>query len=207
MSLDDIIKIDNIRLPKNGGGGGNRGNNFRNNNRRTDFRGGDGFQGNFNRNRQFNNRTGFRGLYTHHAKRLQNNGPRRFEGGFGAGFGGGLSAHARLGSNDRNTITGRFHHILHISNLSATVSSEDLEELFSSFGPVVRSAVHYDQYGTCIGTAEITFEQREEAAEAMQKLNNVPLDGKAVFIYSISIRLRYLFFRQAHEDQIDWPRG
>lgn len=183
MSLDDIIKIDNIRLPKNNRGG-NKNNNFRQyNNRRNDFRGGDRFQANINRNRPSNNRTGFRGLYTHHAKRLQNNRPRRFEGGLGKGLGAnsggsGLSAHARLGSNDRNSFTGRLHYTLHISDLSATVSSADLEELFSSFGSVIRSAVHYDQYGTCIGTAEITFERREEAVEAMRKLNEVPLDGK-----------------------------
>lgn len=66
---------------------------------------------------------------------------------------------------------------LHVSNLASTVTTEDVEELFSTFGSVLRSFVHYDQDGNSLHTAEVVFEQRDDAFEARNKLNNVPLDG------------------------------
>ncbi|KAJ6221744.1 hypothetical protein RDWZM_000289 [Blomia tropicalis] len=74
---------------------------------------------------------------------------------------------------------------LRISNLASTVTNEDIEELFSSFGQVIRSTIHFDQYGTSLGSGDIIFDFRSDAIQAQEKLNNVPLDGKPLRIVLI----------------------
>lgn len=89
-----------------------------------------------------------------------------------------------MNRNQWNGAPRNFHYqpaLLHISNLAPNVTSEDLNELFSTFGNLNRSFVHYDQFGKSIGTADVEFERRNEAIQARNKLNNVPLDGKYYF--------------------------
>ena len=163
MSLDEIIKMDGIKGARRNFGNnrnnfGNNRNNFGNN--RNNF-GNRGRQ--MNRRNMFNNRRQF-GSSGNFSKRLNGVQNRPMN-----------SRDFRLQPSDsfRNRSAK-----LHISNLATTVNSDDIEELFSTFGTLIRAFVHYDQHGNSLETAEVVFEQRDDAVDARNKLNSVPLDGK-----------------------------
>lgn len=67
---------------------------------------------------------------------------------------------------------------LYISNLDFGVTNEDIKELFTEFGRVRRYGVNFAQGGQSLGTAEVQYENRNSAMRAIQKYNNVPLDGR-----------------------------
>lgn len=72
--------------------------------------------------------------------------------------------------------------MLHVSNLHYNVSNADVKTLFSDIGPVKKAVVHYDKSGRSLGTAEVTFTTREAAIRAINKYNNLPLDGRPMNI-------------------------
>ncbi|XP_073150117.1 THO complex subunit 4C-like [Henckelia pumila] len=67
---------------------------------------------------------------------------------------------------------------LYISNLDTGVSMEDIRDLFSEIGELMRYAVHYDKTGRPSGSAEVIFVRRSDAFQALKRYNNVQLDGK-----------------------------
>ncbi|XP_063716335.1 aly/REF export factor 2-like [Symsagittifera roscoffensis] len=67
---------------------------------------------------------------------------------------------------------------LYISNLDFGVSNQDIKDLFSEFGKMRRFGVNFAQGGKSLGTAEVHFENRGSAVRAIQKYNNVTLDGR-----------------------------
>jgi len=73
-----------------------------------------------------------------------------------------------------------------ISNLEFGVTVEDIKELFSEFGRILRGVVNYDKSGRSLGTAEVTFGRKVEAIRALQHYNGVPLDGKPMSIEIVS---------------------
>jgi THO complex subunit 4 len=75
---------------------------------------------------------------------------------------------------------------LMISNLAYSVTDDDLNELFASFGPLKKCCIHYDQFGYSLGTAEIVFELKDDAINAHNKYNGVPLDGNQSSCLSIN---------------------
>ncbi|KAK7394228.1 hypothetical protein VNO78_14750 [Psophocarpus tetragonolobus] len=71
---------------------------------------------------------------------------------------------------------------LYISNLDHAVSNEDIKLLFLEEGELKRHCIHYDQSGRSKGTAEVVFVRHSDALAAINKYNNMRLDGKALQI-------------------------
>ena len=67
---------------------------------------------------------------------------------------------------------------LYISNLDFGVTNQDVKELFSEFGPMVRYGVNFSAGGRSVGSAEVFFKNKISAIKAMQKYNGVTLDGR-----------------------------
>nr|GMC96793.1 THO complex subunit 4D [Ipomoea batatas] len=80
---------------------------------------------------------------------------------------------------------------LFVSNLDIVVSNDDIRELFSEMGELIRYAIHYDKYGRTSGSAEVVFARRSDALKAVKRYNNVLLDGRPMKIEVIGSKAEF----------------
>ncbi|KAI7898207.1 uncharacterized protein BX663DRAFT_525571 [Cokeromyces recurvatus] len=69
-----------------------------------------------------------------------------------------------------------------IDNLHYNVTEKDVEELFSTIGKVLRARLFYDPSGRSTGSAVVKYETQQDAEKAIEKYNNVELDGQPMRI-------------------------
>ena len=119
------------------------------------------------------NRRGFRGNFNR-------GGNRGFGGNFSNAMVSRRPAMAAFTSRPSLDISGGS--TLHISNLDFGVNNQDIGELFGEFGAIRRFAVHFDQMGRSLGTAEVHYLDHRDAMRALTKYNGVPLDGRPMRI-------------------------
>ncbi|EDO34287.1 predicted protein [Nematostella vectensis] len=161
MSLDDIIKQNKKSSRGGRGRGGSRGPGRRG--------GGPVGRGRTrgNRSTPYSRPRELPDRWQHDKFDGRGSGGRSFSG--GSGGAGGISTGSKLS----------------ISNLDFGVSDSDISELFSEFGQVKRSCVHYDASGRSHGTAKVVFVKRKNAQQALKQYNGVPLDGENYWEYLI----------------------
>jgi len=164
LSLDDLIKINK----KTNRGGNNRRGGRGGGNKRNSTGGGVG--------QRRNNNRGGRGGRRSFGNGRSNNAPS------------GKWDHDMYKGGNGNSNNGRFSNgggssgKLTVRNLDFGVNDNDIRELFGEFGQLKKSAVHYDRTGRSLGTADVIFERRGDAAKALKQYNGVPLDGRAMQI-------------------------
>jgi len=72
---------------------------------------------------------------------------------------------------------------LFVGGISYTVTSSQLEEIFSKFGKIVSCDVITDKYtGQSKGFGFVEMENDEEADEAIKKLNDTDLEGRKIAV-------------------------
>lgn len=177
MSLDDIIK--STKKPGGRGGRGGRGASRGRGGRGRPNRGGGG-RGVFRGGVQKRRSGGVGGNRSFGRSPSKGNSDDVWQHDmYDGGAGGGI----KRASGGGGLVTGSGK--LHISNLDFGVSESDIQELFAEFGPLRKACVHYDRSGRSLGTAEVIYERRADAAKALKQYNNVPLDGRPMSIQLI----------------------
>lgn len=91
---------------------------------------------------------------------------------------------SRLGTTARGGQGGRSDRNVEIcvENLHYNVTEQDIKELFNTVGDVTKAKIIFDQSGRSTGLAYISYQSFDDAEKAIQKYNNIELDGQAMQI-------------------------
>ncbi|KAI9274724.1 hypothetical protein BDA99DRAFT_533340 [Phascolomyces articulosus] len=103
------------------------------------------------------------------------------------GFGGRSSIASRLGGRAGASSGGQGgrqndNREIKIENLHYNVVEKDLQDLFEMVGRIEKTRIIFDRSGRSTGTAHVKFTRRADAEAAIEKYNNVELDGQAMTI-------------------------
>ncbi|KAK2195297.1 bifunctional Nucleotide-binding alpha-beta plait domain superfamily/RNA recognition motif domain/RNA-binding domain superfamily [Babesia duncani] len=89
-------------------------------------------------------------------------------------------------------------YIVKISNLEHTVTKEQLNEMFSSVGEVVKTWIDYDHIDRSKGTGGCIFRFADDAQKAVLKYNNTKVGDKQLELVA-STSLQYKTQRNKHK--------
>ena len=76
---------------------------------------------------------------------------------------------------------------LKVSNLDSSVTVNDIKDLFSEFGQLRYTVLKSDTSG--LASANVTFEQKNDAISALKKFKGVPLDGTPMKLTLLTSRV------------------
>ncbi|RFN45204.1 hypothetical protein FIE12Z_10555 [Fusarium flagelliforme] len=69
---------------------------------------------------------------------------------------------------------------IRVENIHYDLTDDDLSELFRRIGPVSRLQLRYDRAGRSEGTAYVTYEQKEDAEEAVKQFDGANANGQPI---------------------------
>ncbi|KAG0145649.1 hypothetical protein CROQUDRAFT_658440 [Cronartium quercuum f. sp. fusiforme G11] len=91
---------------------------------------------------------------------------------------------------------------LYIKNLPTEVTTEELHELFSKYGPVTSATVQADEGGKHRGFGFVNYENHESASLAVEALHDKDYKGNVLYVARAQKRVeRDAELRRAHEQQ------
>ncbi|KAH9820797.1 hypothetical protein DFH28DRAFT_884255 [Melampsora americana] len=91
---------------------------------------------------------------------------------------------------------------LYIKNLPTEVTTEELNEMFSKYGPVTSAAVQADESGKHRGFGFVNYENHESASKAVEDLHDKDYKGNILYVARAQKRVeRDAELRRAHEQQ------
>ncbi|CAN4101448.1 unnamed protein product [Withania somnifera] len=95
----------------------------------------------------------------------------------------------RFKERDMEMIGGDHGTKIFVSNLDYGVSKDDIRLLFSDVGELKGYALHYDKSGRSKGTAEVVFTHQSSALAAINRYNNIQLDGRPMKIEAVGVNV------------------
>ncbi|KAK6957602.1 hypothetical protein Daesc_000389 [Daldinia eschscholtzii] len=85
-----------------------------------------------------------------------------------------------------------------VENLHYELTEDDLDGLFNKIGPVVKLELLYDRAGRSEGTAFVTYENRDDAMEAIKQYDDANAKGQPIRLSIVSSAPRRNPFDTAH---------
>ncbi|CAG9333301.1 unnamed protein product [Blepharisma stoltei] len=71
---------------------------------------------------------------------------------------------------------------LFIKGLSIGTTNNELNDAFTVYGKLVSCGINWDKLGRSKGTAQVEYKTAEEAATALEKLNNTEIAGHTITV-------------------------